>query len=140
MLQRLQASERSMPDDRTRHRARRRCIMAGALASLGVAIDAAADHDTTAGDEVWLDLSEPVPAGAQDAAQAQRRKLRVAAQQDRVAQRLRELGVAELGRVAHSRNAILARVTPQQAEFVRAIPGVRRLRPVQTLHPPKPMP
>jgi hypothetical protein len=90
--------------------------------------------------EVWIELSEPVAAGAQDAAQAKQRRLRVAAQQERVAQRLRELGVTELGRTVHTRNAILVRVAPQQTESVLAIPGVQRLRPAQTLHPPKPMP
>ncbi len=128
-----------MHDDSIKHGTRRRCIMAGALASLAVASDAAAQRDAVAS-EVWIELSEPVPAGAPDAAQAKQRRLRVSAQQDRVAQRLRELGIAELGRIVHSRNAILARVTPQQADSVRAIPGVRRMRPAQTLHPPKPMP
>jgi hypothetical protein len=128
-----------MPDDRITHPTRRCCMLAGALAALSVAIDAAA-RQAGAASEVWIELSEPVAAGAQDAAQAQQRRLRVAAQQDRVAQRLRELGVAELGRIVHSRNAILARVTPQQTESVLAIEGVQRLRPAQTLHPPKPMP
>ena len=89
-----------MPNDRMRRRARRRCIMAGALAALGVAIDAAAQQNVAAS-EVWIELSEPVAAGAQDAAQAKQRWLRVAAQQDRVAQRLRELGVTELARIVH---------------------------------------
>jgi hypothetical protein len=102
-------------------------------------MDAAAQSDAAPA-EVWIDLSEPVPAGARDAAEAQRRRLRVAEQQDRVAQRLRELGITELARVVHSRNAILARVAPQQSESVLAIPGVRRLRPAHSLHPPKPMP
>lgn len=126
-----------MPDHRMHHRARRR-LMAGALASLVVAGGVAAQGEAATG-EVWIELSEPVAAGAPDAAQARQRRRRVAAQQDRVAQRLRELGVAELGRVVHSRNAILARVSPQQAESVLAIAGVQRLRPVQSLHPPKPM-
>jgi hypothetical protein len=128
-----------MPNDINVHRARRRWMLAGTLALIGTAMDAAAQTDAAAA-EVWIDLSEPVPAGAQDAAEARRRRLRVSEQQDRVAQRLRELGVTEVGRVMHSRNAILARVAPQQAESVLAIPGVRRLRPAQTLHPPKPMP
>ena len=128
-----------MPDNSSTHHARRRWIMAGGLAMMAVALDAAAQSHTAPTD-VWIDLDEPVAAGARDAAQAKRRRLRVLAQQDRVAQRLRELGVPELGRIVHSRNAILARVAPEQTESVLAIPGVRRLRPAQTLHPPKPMP
>jgi hypothetical protein len=127
-----------MPDHRIRHRSRRRFI-GGAIASLVAAGGAAAQGDKAAS-EVWIELSEPVAAGAQDAAQAKQRRLRVAAQQERVALRLRELGVTELGRTVHTRNAILVRVAPQQTESVLAIPGVQRLRPAQTLHPPKPMP
>jgi hypothetical protein len=90
--------------------------------------------------DVWIELSEPLPAGAPDAAEARQRRQRVSAQQERVSQRLRELGVTELGRTQHTRNAILARVAPQQTQAVLDIPGVRRLRPSRTLHPPKPMP
>lgn len=128
-----------MPDDINQHRTRRRWIMAGTLTTLGIAMPAVAQGDAAPA-EVWIDLSEPVPADARDAAQAQRRRLRVAAQQERVAQRLRELGIAELARIVHSRNAILARVTPAQTQSVLDIPGVRRLRPARTLHPPKPSP
>jgi hypothetical protein len=130
---------RQMPDPTHRCRARRRSIVAGALACLGAAVGAAARGDSVAA-EVWIDLSEPVPAGAPDAAEARQRRLRVSAQQERVAQRLRELGVTELGRVVHTRNAILARIAPQQTQAVLDIPGVRRLRPSRTLHPPKPLP
>jgi hypothetical protein len=128
-----------MPDDIKGHRFRRRWIVAGTLAMIGATTDAAAQSDVAAAD-VWIDLSEPVPAGARDAAEARRRRLRVSEQQDRVAQRLHELGITELARVVHSRNAILVRLTAQQSDSVLAIPGVRRLRPAHSLHPPKPMP
>jgi hypothetical protein len=128
-----------MPDNSTRHGTRRRWIVGGALSPLAFASGAAVQAGAAAS-EVWIELSEPVPAGAEDAAQARQQRLRVAAQQERVAQRLRELGITELGRIVHSRNAMLVRVTPQQAEAVLAIPGVQRLRPVQSLHPPKPTP
>lgn len=128
-----------MPDSTHRSHARRRWIAVCALTTLNVAASAALAHDPAAA-EVWIDLSEPVPAGAPDAAQARQRRLRVSAQQERVAQRLRELGVTELGRTVHTRNAILARVAPQQRQAVLDIPGVLRLRPSRTLHPPKPMP
>ena len=119
--------------------ARRRWGLAGSLVMLGIATGAEAQVEPAVRD-VWIDLSEPVAAGALDAAEAKRRRSRVAAQQDRVSKRLRELGVTELGRTAHTRNAILVRIAPQQTQSVLDIPGVRRLRRSQTLHPPKPMP
>jgi hypothetical protein len=128
-----------MPDEIDRCQARRRWVMAAALATFGITAGAQGQGDAVTS-EVWIDLSEPVPAGAHDAAEAKRRRLRVAAQQDRVSERLRELGVPELGRTVHTRNAILVRITLQQTESVLAIPGVRRLRPSRKLRPPKPMP
>ncbi len=127
-----------MPEN-TRRPRRRWMIVAGAAATLGVARHAASQSPALLA-EVWIELSEPLPAAATDAVQAQQHRLRVSAQQDRVAQRLRELGVVELGRIVHSRNAILVRLAPEQFIAVRAIPGVTRLRRVETLHPPKPMP
>lgn len=127
-----------MADEIARCHARRRWVMAGALATFGITTGAQGQDDPVTSD-VWIDLSEPVPAGAQNAAEAKRRRLRVSAQQDRVSARLRELGVPELGRTVHTRNAILVRITPQQTQSVLAIPGVRRLRPSRTLRPPKPM-
>jgi hypothetical protein len=122
---------------------RRRWALVGTLAVLGattgVRAQPAAQPDPMPSD-VWIELSEPVAAGAPSAEEAKRRRLRVSAQQARVAQRLRELGVTELGRTAHTRNAILVRIAPQQNEAVLQIDGVRRLRPSRALHPPKPMP
>lgn len=135
----MPTTERPMPPNAHQPRRRRWMIVSGAVATLGIAMHTAGQSEAKP-NEFWIELSEPVPAGARDAAQAQRRRLAVAAQQDRVAQRLSELGVVELGRIVHSRNAILVRITPEQAAAVLAVPGVRRLRPVQTLHPPKPMP
>ncbi len=125
-----------MPDELNPRQARRRRVVASTLC-LGAALDAAA-QDETESTEVWIELSEPVPAGAQNEAQAQRRRQRVSAQQERVALRLRDLGVVELARVVHVRNAILARVAAQQARSVLDIPGVRGLRPARSLHPPRP--
>lgn len=88
--------------------------------------------------EVWLDLSEPVPATAPDDAEARRRAQRVAAQQRAVAAELQRLGATELARVRHARNAIAVRVAADQLEALRALPGVLRVRPVRTLHPPQP--
>jgi hypothetical protein len=127
-----------MPNE-IRRQPRRRWALAATLVMLGITTGARGQVDPAPRD-VWIDLSEPVAAGAHDAAEAKRRRLRVSAQQDRIAQRLRELGVPELGRTAHTRNAILVRIAPQQTQAVLDIPGVRRLRPARTLHPPKPMP
>ncbi len=88
--------------------------------------------------EVWLDLSEPVPAGAGNEAEARRRAERVARQQRAVAAELQRLGATELARVRHARNAIAVRVDPGQLDALRAIPGALRVRPVRTRHPPRP--
>jgi hypothetical protein len=128
-----------MADDINRCRARRRWVMMGALATLATTMRAFGQAEPVSS-EVWIDLSEPVAGGSQSAAEASQRRLRVSAQQARVAQRLREIGVTELGRTVHTRNAILARVAPEQTQAVLDIPGVRRLRPSRTSHPPKPMP
>lgn len=125
-----------MPDEIKRCR---RWALAGTLVMLGITTGARAQVDPATSD-VWIDLSEPVAAGAPDAAQARWRRWRVSAQQDRVSQRLRELGVTELGRTAHTRNAILVRIAPSQTQTVLDIPGVRRLRSSRTLHPPIPTP
>ena len=90
--------------------------------------------------EVWIDLSEPVAASSAGPAEATRQAERVTSQQDRVGDRLRALGIAELARVRHARNAMLVRATSEQVVFLSGIPGVVRVRPVDTLHPPKPMP
>ena len=90
--------------------------------------------------ELWVDLDEPVAAGARDAAAARQRLERVMAQQERVARELGALGAVELARVHHARNAIAVRLPSTQVEAARRIPGVLRVRPVRTLHPPEPMP
>jgi hypothetical protein len=109
------------------------------MGALNTAVDTRASSDRTAA-ETWIDLSEPVAADAVDAAAAARQAHRVASQQDRFGEQLRKLGIVEVARVRHARNAILVRATPAQLDLLRAIPGVVRVRPVDTLHPPKPMP
>lgn len=95
--------------------------------------------------ELWLDLSEPVPAAARRNpadADAKRRadvqRQRVQWQQQAVGEALRELGVTELARVSRVRNAIAVRARRDQVPMLRRIPGVVRLRPATTLHPPQP--
>ena len=122
--------------------ARRRCLTVAVVVALGTVsatVDAAAfaEPPTT---EVWIDLSEPVAASSAGPAEATRQAERVTSQQDRVGDRLRALGIAELARVRHARNAMLVRATSEQVVFLSGIPGVVRVRPVDTLHPPKPMP
>jgi hypothetical protein len=119
--------------------ARRRWLIAGAVSVVSTVVDASGANGKSA-IEVWIDLSEPVSATAVGATDAQQRQRQVASQQDIVGDRLRELGIAELARVRHARNAILVRATPVQLDLLRGIPGVVRVRPVDTLHPPKPMP
>lgn len=93
--------------------------------------------DRNAAVEVWVELSEPVPAGAANAAEARLRGERVAAQQRDIAQRLAALGVPETGRLAQVRNAIAVRATPAQVAAIAALPGVVRVRGTRSLHPPE---
>jgi hypothetical protein len=90
--------------------------------------------------EVWVDLSEPVPASAPDAAEAKRRAQGVARQQHQVLQALKDLGATELGRARHARNAIAVRIAAERLDAVRALPGVLRVRAAEDLHPPRPTP
>jgi hypothetical protein len=121
-----------------RFAARRRWLIAGAIGLVSTGGDASGANDKSA-IEVWIDLSEPVSDTAV-APDAQQRQRQVASQQNSVGDRLRELGIDEVARVRHARNAILVRATPVQLELLRGIPGVVRVRPADTWHPPKPMP
>jgi hypothetical protein len=114
----------SHPWPRSFDASRRRWCAAAALAC--VASPAHADSV-----QVWVDLTEPV--AGRDRQQA----ARVAAQQQQVGDALRALGAVELARVRHGRNAIAVRVDRAKLTEVAALPGVRRVRPAVTLHPPK---
>jgi hypothetical protein len=85
----------------------RRRWLAGLACGIAAAARSGASEEPWA--EVWVDLDEPVAAGTRDAAAAQARRERVAAQQERVALELRALGAIELARVHHARNAIAVR-------------------------------
>jgi hypothetical protein len=87
--------------------------------------------------EVWVDLSERPPAPAATASSAAGQRERVARQQDRVAEALARLGAVELARVGKTGNAIAVRIDRARLDEVRAIPGVKRIRPARTLHPPQ---
>jgi hypothetical protein len=86
--------------------------------------------------EMWIDLSEPAASSNLDSAEAARQRERISAQQDEIAGRLRAAGIEELARVRHVRNAILVRISPNQAETVSRWPGVVGVRPAERLHPP----
>lgn len=75
--------------------------------------------------EVWVDLGDP---GATDAQQARRA-------QDRIGAELHRLGAIELARLRHAGNAIAVRIRADRLDAVRALPGVRHVRPTQGLHP-----
>jgi hypothetical protein len=87
--------------------------------------------------DVWLDLSEPVPAEADTSPQAAAQRQRVDRQQEEVALAVRRLGASELARVRHARNAIAVRIADDRLDALRRIDGVRRVRPTESLHPPE---
>jgi hypothetical protein len=109
------------------------CLLAAVPACASTAARADAAGSGIDAVQVWVDLSEPVASG--DRQQA----ARVAAQQQQVSDALRALGAVELARVRHGRNAIAVRIERSKLADAAALPGVRRVRPTVTLHPPKTM-
>jgi len=87
--------------------------------------------------EVWVDLSEPVPAELDNSTAAAAQRQRVDRQQHEVELALRRLGATEVSRVRHTRNAIAVRIADDRLDAVRRIDGVRQVRPVEALHPPE---
>jgi glutamate/tyrosine decarboxylase-like PLP-dependent enzyme len=109
------------------------CLMAATSACVGATARA---DGTGSGDDavqVWVDLTEPVADGDR------RQAARVAAQQQQVSDALRALGAVELARVRQAHNAIAVRLPRGRLADAAALPGVRRVRPAVTLHPPKTM-
>lgn len=88
--------------------------------------------------EMWIELTEPVAADTLDPAETAERARRIAAQQEKLGEQLRELGIEEVARVRHVRNAVLVIMSPAQATLVAKLPGVLRVYPAETLHPPVP--
>jgi hypothetical protein len=88
--------------------------------------------------EVWVELTEPVPATADNPDDAAARRKRVDRQQDEVAIELRKLGAIEFARIRHTSNAIGVRIAADRLDAVRRIPGVKRVRTTKELHPPVP--
>jgi hypothetical protein len=110
---------------------RRRWCVAAAASGVTATVGADGTHDGAGTVQVWVDLTEPATGG--DRQQA----ARVAAQQQQVGDALRALGAVELARVRHGRNAIAVRIDRAKLAEAAALPGVRRVRPAVTLHPPK---
>jgi hypothetical protein len=90
--------------------------------------------------EVWVDLSEQIPATSDDHANAGVQRQRVDRQQQEVANELRRLGAVELARARHTRNAIAVRIASDRLDAVRHIKGVLRVRATHELHPPELLP
>ncbi len=108
------------------------------LALLGGGAVAAGSTGSTV--DVWIDLSEPLPAASDDPTQSAASRTRVDRQQQQVASELRRLGAVELARARHARNAIAVRIAPERLDAVRRIDGVLRVRPTRSLHPPELLP
>jgi hypothetical protein len=107
--------------------------------ALALSTGAAFDSRASGGDtvDVWVELTEPPPDSAAAASQARRQRDLVTLQQDRVGRALSRLGAIELARIRSSRNAIAVRIEQARLDEVRAIDGVKRVRPARSLHPPQ---
>lgn len=107
--------------------------------TFALATGLAFDSRASGGDsvEVWVDLTEQAPTPGAAGSEAQRQRDRVAAQQDRVGEALFRLGAIELARLRANGNAIAVRIDRSRLDQVRAIAGVRRVRPARGLHPPR---
>lgn len=103
--------------------------------STGSALDSSASGGDTI--DVWVELTETPPDAAAAASQSRRQRDMVALQQDRVGQALSRLGAIELARVRTSGNAIAVRIDRSRLDAVRAIDGVKHVRPARGLHPPQ---
>ena len=114
---------------------RRRALVVGLATMVGQTMVPVAAGDRWV--ERWVDLTEPLPADADTAAEASRRRARVEQQQRKIGKTLAALGAVELARIRHARNAIAVRLPASALDAVRALPGVRRLRPLQNLYPPE---
>ncbi len=114
---------RSVPLSRVNAQRRR---LAAALFAACAALDA---RSAGAPVQVWVDLTEPP-----------RRTERVARQQQAVAAELQRLGATELARVRHTGNAIAVQIDPALLDQVRALHGVRGVRPAVKLRPPRTSP
>lgn len=90
--------------------------------------------------DVWLELDERAAGPQASTPETGTRIALVRAQQAGIAARLPALGAVELARVEQVGNAMAVRVDAERIAELKALPGVKRVRPVRTLHPPRPMP
>ncbi len=105
-----------------------------ALAAGAATVSRASGSDTV---DVWIELTEAPPSAAMPASAARRQRDRLNSQQQRVADALSRLGAVELGRIRVNGNAIAVRIDRMRLDAVRAIDGVKRVRPARSLHPPQ---
>ena len=84
---------------------------------------------------VWVELDEPALAASAPADTRQRAQA-IERQQIDTARALQDLGGTDIARTRHLGSAIAVRIAPDKLDAVRALPGVRRVRPADTLHPP----
>jgi hypothetical protein len=87
--------------------------------------------------DVWVDLTERSPGPDAATSAAARQRDRVASQQQRVGEALSRMGGIELARIHATGNSIAVRIDRSRLDEVRAIPGVKRVRPARRLHPPR---
>jgi hypothetical protein len=118
-----------------------RVLFASSLIMFSLAACAHGNEPTQPGQatmaiEMWIVLSEPVASEALDATEKKRQMQHLEAQQEETIRRLQTLGIDVIVRVRHVRNALLARLTPAQADTVRKLPGVLGVHPAQSMHPP----
>lgn len=111
-------------------------LIAAALSAVMLAAAARAGQTI----DVWLDLDEPATGLQASSPQTHARAALVRAQQDGIAARLPALGAVELARVQQVANTMAVRIEVDRLPELKALPGVKRVRPVRTLHPPTPMP
>ena len=111
----------------------RRCLSGALFAGMAAAVIAAKGASI----DVWVELSERPPAPTGTASAAARQRERIEEQQERVSEALSRLGAIELARIRSSRNAIAVRIEQARLDEVRAIDGVKRVRPARSLHPPQ---
>ena len=87
--------------------------------------------------DIWIELTEEPPAAGMAASAAARQRDRVDSQQERVGEALSGLGGIELARIRANGNAIAVRIDRTRLDAVRAIEGVKSVRPARSLHPPQ---
>lgn len=100
-------------------------LAACATSAVGQGLEAG----TTATSEMWIELSEPVATADLSPEARAERMARIDAEQARLVARLDEMGIETVTRLRQARNAVLVIMSPQQADAVARLSGVRRIVP-----------